>query len=348
MVLDEPATRWRRRSSHARPSSPASAPGVPRLRWSRSCPVDYYGNEVPLQQIAGFTVPEARLLVISPYDKSAIGRHREGDPEQPTRAVAQQRRPGHPAQLPAADRGAPQGAGAGGARHGRGGTGQHPPRPAGRPPRSRGAREGRRHLGRRPQPGPRRSSTSSRRSTRPTSTRRSSQGAGAARGVSPGAAAGPRPPHGPGHGGFATTWAGTVRMVGAPDVAPPSSSPARCEVHRGRVRRKEDDVTDRDDRREGATARIPPRASALGADEAAEALERDDIRHRFAEGQPRFGDRPAAPPARGPGVRRCASHSGRTTTPIDRATGLSSVAAADGCFPSCRTGPARPQRRSRT
>jgi ribosome recycling factor len=35
--------------------------------------VDYYGAETPLQQLAGFSVPEARLLVISPYDKSSIG-----------------------------------------------------------------------------------------------------------------------------------------------------------------------------------------------------------------------------------------------------------------------------------
>jgi len=34
--------------------------------------VDYYGTEAPLQQIAGFTVPEARMLVIQPYDKGAI------------------------------------------------------------------------------------------------------------------------------------------------------------------------------------------------------------------------------------------------------------------------------------
>lgn len=34
--------------------------------------VDYYGSEVPMQQIAGFTVPEARMLVIQPYDASAI------------------------------------------------------------------------------------------------------------------------------------------------------------------------------------------------------------------------------------------------------------------------------------
>jgi len=35
--------------------------------------VEYYGSEVPLQQIAGFSVPEARLLIITPYDKSALG-----------------------------------------------------------------------------------------------------------------------------------------------------------------------------------------------------------------------------------------------------------------------------------
>ncbi|MDQ4132166.1 MAG: ribosome recycling factor [Actinomycetota bacterium] len=34
--------------------------------------VDYYGSEVPLQQLAGFSVPEARLLVVQPYDKNAI------------------------------------------------------------------------------------------------------------------------------------------------------------------------------------------------------------------------------------------------------------------------------------
>jgi len=34
--------------------------------------VEYYGTEVPLQQLAGFSVPEARLLVITPYDKSSI------------------------------------------------------------------------------------------------------------------------------------------------------------------------------------------------------------------------------------------------------------------------------------
>lgn len=34
--------------------------------------VDYYGVQTPLQQIAGLAVPEARMLVVSPYDKSAM------------------------------------------------------------------------------------------------------------------------------------------------------------------------------------------------------------------------------------------------------------------------------------
>ena len=35
----------------------------------REAAVSYYGSEVPLQQLAGFSVPEARLLVVQPYDK---------------------------------------------------------------------------------------------------------------------------------------------------------------------------------------------------------------------------------------------------------------------------------------
>jgi ribosome recycling factor len=34
--------------------------------------VNVYDSEVPLQQIAGITVPEARVLVISPYDKGSV------------------------------------------------------------------------------------------------------------------------------------------------------------------------------------------------------------------------------------------------------------------------------------
>ena len=35
--------------------------------------VDYYGTKTPLNQLASFSVPEPRLLVIQPFDKNAMG-----------------------------------------------------------------------------------------------------------------------------------------------------------------------------------------------------------------------------------------------------------------------------------
>jgi len=34
--------------------------------------VDYYGTQTPLQQLANFSVPEARMLIVQPFDKSSI------------------------------------------------------------------------------------------------------------------------------------------------------------------------------------------------------------------------------------------------------------------------------------
>jgi ribosome recycling factor len=34
--------------------------------------VDYYGSQTPMQQLASFSVPEPRMLVISPYDRNAM------------------------------------------------------------------------------------------------------------------------------------------------------------------------------------------------------------------------------------------------------------------------------------
>jgi ribosome recycling factor len=49
------------------------------IRTGRAAPVlveklrvDYYGSEVPLQQLAGIQVLEARVLVITPYDKGSL------------------------------------------------------------------------------------------------------------------------------------------------------------------------------------------------------------------------------------------------------------------------------------
>lgn len=35
--------------------------------------IDYYGSPTPVNQVAGISVPEARLLVIQPYDKTVLG-----------------------------------------------------------------------------------------------------------------------------------------------------------------------------------------------------------------------------------------------------------------------------------
>ena len=68
----KPRTRCTRPSCTCRTSSA-------RIRTGRATPalveklrVDYYGSEVPLQQLAGFSVPEPRVLVIAPYDKGAV------------------------------------------------------------------------------------------------------------------------------------------------------------------------------------------------------------------------------------------------------------------------------------
>ena len=34
--------------------------------------VEYYGVETPLNQIASITIPEARVLLVTPFDKSSI------------------------------------------------------------------------------------------------------------------------------------------------------------------------------------------------------------------------------------------------------------------------------------
>jgi ribosome recycling factor len=35
--------------------------------------VDYYGNKTPLNQVANISIPEARLIVIQPWEKNLIG-----------------------------------------------------------------------------------------------------------------------------------------------------------------------------------------------------------------------------------------------------------------------------------
>jgi ribosome recycling factor len=73
MVLDDARDKMGQAVTHTRAEFTGVRTGRAAPALVEKLPVDYYGTEVPLQQIAGFTVPEARMLVISPYDKSAMG-----------------------------------------------------------------------------------------------------------------------------------------------------------------------------------------------------------------------------------------------------------------------------------
>ena len=72
VILEETADKMGKAVDHARGEFASVRTGRASPALVEKLPVDYYGTEVPLQQIASFTVPEARQLVISPFDKAAI------------------------------------------------------------------------------------------------------------------------------------------------------------------------------------------------------------------------------------------------------------------------------------
>ena len=73
LVLEDATEKMAKAVEHARKEFSGVRTGRAAPALVEKLPVEYYGSEVPLQQIAGFPVPEARMLVISPYDKSSLG-----------------------------------------------------------------------------------------------------------------------------------------------------------------------------------------------------------------------------------------------------------------------------------
>ena len=71
-VLDDAEQKMAKAVDHARKDFSGIRTGRAAPALVEKIRVDYYGSEVPLQQIAGFQVPEARMLVISPYDKTSL------------------------------------------------------------------------------------------------------------------------------------------------------------------------------------------------------------------------------------------------------------------------------------
>ncbi len=71
-VLAETAEKMGKAVSHSREEFSTIRTGRASPAFVEKLVVDYYGSEIPLQQLAGFTVPEARTLVIQPYDKGSV------------------------------------------------------------------------------------------------------------------------------------------------------------------------------------------------------------------------------------------------------------------------------------
>jgi len=73
LVIDEASDKMSRAVVKARTDFASIRTGRASPALVEKLQVDYYGSNVPLQQLAGFAVPEARMLVITPYDKAAMG-----------------------------------------------------------------------------------------------------------------------------------------------------------------------------------------------------------------------------------------------------------------------------------
>lgn len=72
LVIDECEDRMRKAVAHVQSEFAAVRTGRASPSLVEKLRVDAYGSDVPLQQIAGFGVPEPRVLTISPYDKGTL------------------------------------------------------------------------------------------------------------------------------------------------------------------------------------------------------------------------------------------------------------------------------------
>jgi len=72
LVLEEAEESMAGAVAHARQNFSGVRTGRATPVLVEKMPVMYYGTPVPLQQLASFSVPEARMLVITPFDKDSV------------------------------------------------------------------------------------------------------------------------------------------------------------------------------------------------------------------------------------------------------------------------------------
>lgn len=72
LVLADTRERMTRAIDHVKSEFAAVRTGRASSALVEGLLVDYYGTETPLKQLANFSVPEPRLLVVSPFDKGSM------------------------------------------------------------------------------------------------------------------------------------------------------------------------------------------------------------------------------------------------------------------------------------
>ncbi|MGA7836197.1 MAG: ribosome recycling factor [Acidimicrobiales bacterium] len=72
LVMEDTRERMHRAVEHVKSEFAAVRTGRATSTLVEGLLVDYYGTETALKQLANFSVPEPRLLVVSPFDKGSI------------------------------------------------------------------------------------------------------------------------------------------------------------------------------------------------------------------------------------------------------------------------------------
>ncbi len=72
LVIDDCMDRMHKAVDHLKGEFSAVRTGRATSSLVEKLRVEFYGDQLTLQQMAGFSVPEPRMLVINPYDKSAV------------------------------------------------------------------------------------------------------------------------------------------------------------------------------------------------------------------------------------------------------------------------------------
>jgi ribosome recycling factor len=72
LVMEDTRERMLRAIEHVKSEFGAVRTGRANSTLVEGLAIDYYGTETPLKQLANFSVPEPRLLVVSPFDKGSI------------------------------------------------------------------------------------------------------------------------------------------------------------------------------------------------------------------------------------------------------------------------------------